>query len=148
MRDNPVYTMTVTALVPSCVNSTMTLDRVRTRVVTIVVRGLLFLVMSVICVCGSEVTGQRLRQFLTILAFISRAQLNDRQVKPHHTKVYFEKLHPVHKGAALSKQKPTTGQKEIGRVHSSLQPLRNLGSCANLCYHDFAKVTPKTCMHE
>ena len=60
-----MYTMTVTALVPSCVNSTLTLDRVRTRVVTIVVRELLFLVMLVICVCGSEVTGQRLRQFLT-----------------------------------------------------------------------------------
>ena len=29
-----------------------------------------------------------------------------------------------------------------------LQPPRKLGSCSNLCYHDFAKVTLKTRAHE
>ena len=40
-----------------------------------------------------------------MLAFVPRIQLTDQQVKSYHTKGYFEKLHPVHKGMALSEQK-------------------------------------------
>ena len=40
-----------------------------------------------------------------MLAFVPRVQLTDQQVKSYHTKRYFEKLHAVHKGMALSEQK-------------------------------------------
>ena len=55
-----------------------------------------------------------------MLAVVSRAELSasDQQVKSYHTKGYFEKLHPVYKGMALSKQKRTTGTKCVGRVSS------------------------------
>ena len=51
-----------------------------------------------------------------MLAFVSTAQLSERQVKSH--KRHFEELHLVHKGTALSKQKPTTGTKRVGRILS------------------------------
>ena len=53
-----------------------------------------------------------------MLAFVSRAHLSDRQVQSYYTKGYFDKFHPVHKGTVLSKQRPTTGTKSVGRVRS------------------------------
>ena len=39
----------------------------------------------------------------------------------NHAEGYFEKLHPVHIGTALSKQKPTTRAKRVGRVRPLLR---------------------------
>ena len=54
-----------------------------------------------------------------MLTFISRAQLSDWLVKSDQTlKGFFEKLQSVHKGVALSKQKPTIGTRCVEWVHS------------------------------
>ena len=55
---------------------------------------------------------------ILMLAFVSRAGPSGRQVQSYQTKGYFEKFPPAHKGTTLSKQKPTTGTKRVGRVRS------------------------------
>ena len=70
--------------------------------------------------------------------------MTDQQVKSYHTKGNVEKLRPVHKGTALSKQtnkKDKQEQNALDKDVPFVQPPQKLGSCAYLHYYDFAYIT-------
>ena len=77
--------------------------------------------------------------------------MTDQQVKSYHTKGNVEKLRPVHKGTALSKQtnkKDKQEQNALDKDVPFVQPPQKLGSCAYLHYHDFAYITVDAHVHK